>query len=166
MLQLGSVQFSMDTRAYEDLDRVVKYRWPVLERLGRRPARQWLGVGEETIKLKGAIYPGFDPAGRTVGGGQVEELRSLGEQGVPQDLVTGTGRSLGKWVILEVGEMQTVFMGNGAPRKQEFTIELAFYGTAGFGLEGVLFAGGVFFVPRLSVSAGIGGFSLSANLGG
>lgn len=167
-MQLGPIQFSLDTRSFEELEREVNYRWPSLDRLGRRPAHQWLGVGEETLNIRGVVYPSYDPAGHgsVVGGGQIEGLRSLASMGSPNDLITGTGRSLGKWVVKSVKETQSEFIRNGAPRKQQFTMDLAFYGSSGFGLDGVLFAGGTFFVPRLSASisasVSVGGVTFSA----
>jgi phage protein U len=166
LMQLGPVQFSIRTRAFQTLEREVSYRWPTLERLGRRPAHQWLGIGEETLAIKGVVYPTFNPGGQYVGIGQIDALRSLGAQGAPQDLITGTGEVWGKWVVKSVKETRTEFVNNGAPRKQEFSMDLVFYGDQGFGMEGVLFAGGVFFVPRfqagVSVSVNAGGFSFNA----
>lgn len=161
MLQLGELQFSVDTQSYEELSRKVEYRWPILERLQRRPAHQFLGVGEETITLKGCVFPLFDPYGfgSVIGTRRIEEIRQIAAQGTPQDLLTGTGDALGKWVISGIEENQTVLMPNGAPKKQDYTVRLDYYGDSGFGLDGVVFSDGVFSVPQNSDSAGSGSSS-------
>ena len=51
--------FNLDTAAFEELTRSTEFRWASQERLTRRPAQQAIGMGNERITLKGAIYPGF-----------------------------------------------------------------------------------------------------------
>jgi uncharacterized protein len=161
--------FSINTRSFENLMRKVEYRWPKIDRLGRRPARQWIGVGDDRITLKGVVFPNLDVGlGLPVGTRQIEQMRQLAEQGSPYDLITGTGQNLGKWVITDISETQHDPHPDGQPRKQEYDMDLGFYGSSGFGLDGVVFANGLFFTPRLqlnaSASINIGGVNLGANL--
>lgn len=119
MLQLGGFQFGITTAAYQELNRKTSWRWAQQEVVGTRPALQFTGDGEDTITLQGVVFPEYR-------GGfyQVENLRAQGGFGQPQLLITGAGELLGRWVILDVEERQSVFAGYGRPRKQEFTLQL------------------------------------------
>ena len=123
MLRLGPYNFSIDTAAYERLERSVQFNWPSQSRIGRRPGRQFTGMGEETIDLPGVIYPQF--------GGSLDEmktLRDMGEEGEPLVLVDGLGKVWGKYCIEEVKETQGVLFSDGVPREIRFQIKLARFG--------------------------------------
>lgn len=123
MLTLGSFRFSLDTAAYQQLRRSVEYRWAAQARAGRGDARQFTGLGGESIELDGVIYPHYRG-----GLGQLDSLRALAGKGLPQILTSGTGKVFGKFCIERVEETQTIFFGDGTPRKQEFRLSLAAYG--------------------------------------
>jgi len=123
MLALGTFRFAMDTAAYQSLRRSVEYRWPSQARVGRRSARQFVGIGDETISLQGIIYPEFKGGLK-----QLDTMRDLAGQGKPQILTDGTGKVWGKWCISTVEETQTLFFADGTPRKQEFSLQLGHYG--------------------------------------
>ena len=126
MLQLGGTdgfQFSIATAAYQNLRRVSEYRWPAQERLCREPARQFVGPGSDTVELDGTILPHFRGGLR-----QTERLRELAAQGEPLELVDGLGFLHGTWVITSVEERRSVFFRDGAPRRIEFQLNLAYYG--------------------------------------
>ena len=59
MLALGSYRFSLSTAAYDRLSRQASWRWPSQDRLGAHPVRQYVGPGEQTIRLQGTIYPHY-----------------------------------------------------------------------------------------------------------
>lgn len=119
MMMLGSFQFGIPTAAYQELTRRSNYRWPQQDLFGRRPAVQFTGEGDETMTLSGVIYPEFRG-----GTGQIEQMRALAGRGVPQLLVSGLGKIMGRWVIEAVEEKQETFAAFGLPRKQEFTLQL------------------------------------------
>lgn len=123
MLALGPYRFSLDTAAYQDLLRTTAYRWPLQQRLGRPPARQFVGVGDDRVTLSGTIYPHYRG-----GLGQIDEMRASAAAGEPLQLVTGAGRVLGAWVIETVEETQQLFLATGEPRRVAFRLELAAYG--------------------------------------
>ena len=90
MLALGEYRFSISAAAYQELTRAAEYRWAAQERLGRRPARQYLGPGEETISLRGVIHPHYRG-----GPGQLDRMRAEAAKGEPLLLTGGDGnRSL------------------------------------------------------------------------
>ena len=115
--------FNLDTAAFDELRRSTEYRWASQERLTRRPAQQAVGIGEEKITLKGAIFPGFKGGIK-----QLDTLRSLGAQLKPLTLTTGYGDVLGTWCLKSVEEEQSALLQGGIPRKQAFTLEFVRYG--------------------------------------
>ena len=123
LMALGDYRFSVDTAAYGELVRATEYRWARQDRLGRPPARQYLGPGDDTITLKGIVYPTHRG-----GLGQVDALREEAGKGEPLRLVGGTGIVFGLWVILRIRETAQAFLAGGAARRQEFEIDLAYYG--------------------------------------
>lgn len=119
MMQLGSFQFSINTAAYQQLQRRSEYQWASQDRFGRLEGLQFCGQASDTITLSGVIYTEYRG-----GLGQLDAMRALAGRGRPQLLVDGYGNLLGRWVIESVEEGQTVFAAFGRPRKQEFTLQL------------------------------------------
>ena len=89
MMTLGPVAFGVATTAFQRLRRVTGFRWPALERVGRWPARQFTGPGQDQITLDGVIMPTYSGAV-----GSVESLRELALTGQPYQSVGGHGRGL------------------------------------------------------------------------
>lgn len=115
--------FNLDTAAFDELSRSTAFRWANQERLGRRPAQQAIGMGDEKLTIKGAIFPTFKGGFK-----QLDTLRSIGQQLKPLGLVTGYGASLGNWCLVNLNEDQSHLLQGGIPRKQSFTLEFARYG--------------------------------------
>lgn len=115
--------FNLDTAAFDDLRRQTSFRWTGQERLGRSSAQQAVGLGDERISLKGAIFPGFKG-----GLGQLQALRSIGRQLRPLCLTTGYGEVLGTWCLTSIDEDQGHLLAGGIPRKQAFSLEFVSYG--------------------------------------
>jgi uncharacterized protein len=122
MMMLGSYTFSINTAAYQSLSRTTEYTWKKVDRFGQDPARQYTGPGDDKQTLEGVVYPMYRG-----GGGQLNKLRQLANQGQPQTLVDGAGNVYGRWVIERITEKQTEFAALGQPKKQEFSIELVRY---------------------------------------
>ncbi len=123
MMMLGSFMFSIDTAAYQELTRTNEYRWPAQERVSREAALQFVGPGQESLSLKGTIYPHYKG-----GIGQMQLLRDDAALGEPLLLVDGNGNYWGKYVIERVEETRTVFYADGTPRKIDFKLDLKYYG--------------------------------------
>ena len=45
LMLLGNFAFHLRTAAYDELKRVSSYRWAAQDRIGRKPAQQFLGTG-------------------------------------------------------------------------------------------------------------------------
>lgn len=126
MARLGSFSFELNTAAFQTLQRKVEYRWEMQNRIGRAPAAQFTGRGQDTIELSGTIYPHFRG-----GIAQVGAMRAAAEEGEALPLVyafEAVGQYAGLWVIKSISEERTVFWSNGVPRKIEFSLSLTSYG--------------------------------------
>jgi hypothetical protein len=123
MMKLGAYTFSMETAAYQELKRTTPFRWAAQNRVGLRPALQFVGPGQESIELSGTIYPLYKG-----GIGQLNQMRQQAGTGTPLILVDGLGNIWGKWCIEEIQETQTVFLPGGIPQKQSFSLRLGNYG--------------------------------------
>ena len=115
--------FNLDTAAFDQLRRQTRFRWAGQERLSRASAQQAVGLGEETISIRGAIFPTFKG-----GLGQLQALRSIGRQLQPLSLTTGYGEVLGNWCLTSIEEEQSNLLAGGIPRKQGFSLEFISYG--------------------------------------
>lgn len=115
--------FNLDTAAFDELRRQTEFRWASQERLSRRPAQQAVGMGEEKLSLKGAIFPTFKGGLK-----QLDTLRSIGAQLLPLNLTTGYGVVLGTWCLRRLEEEQGALLAGGIPRKQTFSLEFTRYG--------------------------------------
>lgn len=133
MMRLGSFDFGLDTAAYQEFQRSTAYTWATLPRFGKDDALQSTGKGADTVVLPGVIYPEF------VGGTfQLDDLRALADEQVPQIMIDGRGNMLGQWVIEEVEERGSIFGPAGVALKQEFTVKLRRYQDDGSDQGGVI----------------------------
>ncbi|MCC4602928.1 phage tail protein [Xanthomonas campestris] len=119
MMSYGTFVFALDSAAFLQLQRQMSWRHSSSERVGARPASQYLGPGDETIELSGLIAP--DLTGTR---GSLTTLRRLAAAGEPLPLVDGTGWVYGPYLLLAVNETATLFFPNGTPRRIEFQLSL------------------------------------------
>ncbi|MFK3906899.1 phage tail protein [Pseudomonas monteilii] len=115
--------FNLNTAAFDELQRRTAFRWAGQERLSRDIAQQGVGQGEDTLTIKGAVFPLFKG-----GISQLDALRTIGRQLMPVSLTTGYGAVLGNWCLRKVDEDQSSLLAGGIPRKQGFTLEFIKYG--------------------------------------
>ena len=120
MLSLGDFRFSVDTAAYAQLALRAEYPWATVERLQNTPQFQAMGKETRSVTLDGVVYPSYRDAGVS----QIESLREAAAKMEPQYLVTGDGHYLGRWIVKNVSQTDSVFFEDGLPQKQEFTLEL------------------------------------------
>ncbi|AHC82703.1 phage tail protein [Pseudomonas monteilii SB3101] len=115
--------FNLGTAAFDELRRQASFRWQGQERLRRSVAQQAVGLGEEKITIKGAIFPHHKGGLK-----QLNTLRSIGRNLRALKLVTGYGEVLGDWCLVSIEEEQSHLLPGGIPRKQGFTLEFVSYG--------------------------------------
>lgn len=134
MMQLGKYKFSVGRAAFDSLSFNTDYRWKNQESQtgSNSPAMQFVGVGEQTLKLTGTIYPQLVEDGLT----QVDQMREEAATTKPLKLTyvkssgksdASVGRVLGNWVIMSISEDRTLFLNDGIPREINFTMELQRY---------------------------------------
>ena len=123
MMKLGDYRFALSTAAYQAFDRDTAWRWPGVERIGGTTRPQFVGPGDDTIRLAGIVYPHFAGAGL----GQIDAMRAEAAKGLPLRMVCGRGKFWGRWVVTSLTERQAVFWSNGAPRRQDFELSLSHY---------------------------------------
>lgn len=126
MAQLGAYQFALETAAFDTLQRATQFRWAPQNRIGRAPAQQFMGIGEDTIELAGSIYPHFR-------GGlwQLDLMRAAAGAGDPLPLIYAfnrRGQYAGLWCIKTINDNRSIFFRDGAARKIDFTLSLVAYG--------------------------------------
>ncbi|WP_416045247.1 phage tail protein [Edwardsiella ictaluri] len=119
MMTLGLFVFSLKTLPYQDLQQSISWRHPTSSRVGKRPASQFIGVGDEAVTLNGVLLPEL-----TGGRFTLFFLRKMADQGMGWPLIEGTGTMLGWFVIESVNITKSVFFRDGAARRIEFTLAL------------------------------------------
>lgn len=122
-MDLGGFIFSIDSVTYQALKHDQSYRWSTVNRIGRRPSKQFTGVGVETMEFAGISYP-TNPQQLHA----LSQLSDLAVNGEPFLLVDGIGFDWGMWVVLSISEGHTVFNSLGVARKKSFSIKLENYG--------------------------------------
>ncbi|SFT49263.1 phage tail protein [Pseudomonas marincola] len=120
MMTLGMFVFGMPTLAYQEFQRQTDWRHSSTSRIGARPARQFVGPGEDIITLPGVLLP--ELAGKTL---SLDALRIMADTGKAWPLIEGTGRIYGIYVIESMSETRTLFFKDGAARRIEFSLKLA-----------------------------------------
>lgn len=120
MMAYGQFVFSVGTLAYQELQRQSNWRHPSNTRIGARPARQFTGPGDDTMRLSGLLAP--EVTGSTVA---LDDLRAMADQGLAWPLVDGAGRVYGQFVIENLDETKSVFFADGTARRIEFNLQLA-----------------------------------------
>jgi uncharacterized protein len=119
MMALGMFVFGMPTLAYQEFQRQTEWRHGSTSRIGVRPARQFLGPGDDSITLPGVLVP--ELTGSVL---SLDVLRIMGDTGKAWPMIEGTGRIYGIYVIESLNETRTLFFPDGAARRIEFTLIL------------------------------------------
>lgn len=119
MMALGLFVFATATLPYQQLQRTTSWRHPSNSRLGLRPARQFMGPGDDSITLSGTLYPEL-----TGGRVSLAMVRAMAETGRAWPLIEGSGAFYGLWVVESIDETGSVFFADGSARKIDFSLKL------------------------------------------
>ncbi|AZZ97996.1 phage tail protein [Pseudoalteromonas sp. R3] len=119
MMTLGYFVFARKTLAPQQTQHTMVWRHPTNNRVGTRPATQFLGAGDETKVLSGVLMPEF-----TGGEPSLNEVASMAETGKGYPLIDGNGNMHGFFVIEKITAGHSELLGDGSARKIEFSIEL------------------------------------------
>ncbi len=119
LMALGMFLFDLPTLAHDELQRRASWRHARAARVGARDATQFVGPGEETISLSGAVY-----AEITDGRVSIEDLRTMAASGEAWPLLDGTGTVFGDFVIEAIDERHAHLMLDGRAQRIGFAIDL------------------------------------------
>lgn len=119
LMALGMFLFEMGTLPFEELQRKTTWHHARSSRVGARDATQFVGPGDETISLSGAVYTEL-----TDGRVSIDILRQLANEGEAMPLLDGSGTVYGNFVITDLDERHTFLMSDGTPRRIEFGLDL------------------------------------------
>ncbi|WP_313044885.1 phage tail protein [Brevundimonas sp.] len=119
LMNLGMFVFDLPTLTYNQLQRRSTWRHATSDRVGARPAGQFVGPGDDGITLTGMLAPiAFgDP-------GSLDELRRMADTGEAWPMLDGAGRNYGAFVITALDESQKSILDNGVPRISDFSVTL------------------------------------------
>ena len=117
MLALGMFVFELRTLPYQSMQHSKDYRWVSNDRVGKPPAYQFLGEGENSIQLAGTLYPAI-----TGGWISLKAVEVMANEGRAWPLIEGTGNILGMYIVDKVSTTRTEFFSDGAARKIDFTL--------------------------------------------
>jgi phage protein U len=129
MLMLGTFRFSLNVAVPQEIERSTEYKWPAQALFGQAQARQFVGIGDDTITLPGVIFPEWKGSTNAM-----KTLRGLAAQGQPLLLIDGMGTVYGRWVITRVDEKKSIFAAAAQPKKIEFSVTLQYFDGAQVGL--------------------------------
>ncbi|WP_336798862.1 phage tail protein [Kaistia sp. MMO-174] len=137
LMALGPHVFEVLPLNYQELERTTEAVWASIPRLGTRPARQFVGYGDDVLVISGVLFP------EALGGrGAFEAIRATQAAAEPVMLVgfgtESVGRVWGRVIILSVHDRQESIARNGAGEVLSYEIEVAPYGDGpGAGLFGL-----------------------------
>lgn len=136
LLCLGPHIFEIAPLNYQQIERETVAVWASMPRFGAQAARQFTGLGDDSLTISGLIFP------EAIGGRSAyEAIRGTQGAGVPVMMV-GKGAStfariFGLVVILSVSDTQTHIGPDGQGRVIDFSIEVAPYGGGLTGIGGL-----------------------------
>ncbi|MGN4063847.1 phage tail protein [Burkholderia gladioli] len=119
MMALGLFVFSLSTLPYQELKRRRGWRFASNNRVGKKPARQYVGEDDETISLSGVLLPEL-----TGGDMSLAVIEAMAGQHTAWPLIEGTGHIYGMFTIDNIDTTRTLFFDDGTARRIEFTIAL------------------------------------------
>lgn len=119
LMALGMFIFDLPTLAHDELQRRASWRHARSPRVGARDATQYVGPGEETVSLSGAVY-----AEITDGRVSIDDLRDMAASGEAWPLLDGTGSIFGDYVIEAIDERHAYLMTDGRAQRIDFAIDL------------------------------------------
>lgn len=119
MMSLDTFLFEIGTLPYQQLRQAWSWRHGKTERFGARAATQYLGPGDETIGLTGALYAGVIGSYSSIA--RIREMADTGESYV---LLSGRSEVLGQFFITSLDLTSSTFMVDGFAHKADFSLEL------------------------------------------
>ena len=116
----GPHRFEVGGMAYEELRRRAEPRWGKHEIIGRRTAGQYVGPGEDPVRLRGTIYPmhqggGLDQA--------VDALLADSRAGKTYTLLSSNGAVMGPHRLERAEAAESYHLSDGRAQKIVYDLE-------------------------------------------
>lgn len=130
-MKLGDFKFSLSTASYHKLTKTYGWNWAAAKRFQQHDSLQFTGKNNPKIKIDGVVFPEFTASAfsfSSVGIYQVDTLTKLADKGEPLLLISGFGAVLGYYCITSLTETESRHMQAGIPTKQEYSLEIIYYG--------------------------------------
>lgn len=130
-LTWGDLVFKISTVAVESMSVDQDYEWVGLNRYGGRKLYQFVGLGEETIAVRGTILARFSYSSLgalangvkiQVGTKQLDDFYNVAGKGDIRPLIDGRGTYYGDFFIKKIRETKGVLANTGAAAVQEYEI--------------------------------------------
>lgn len=118
LMSWGLFVFGMESMAPNEYQRRRSWRHAATERFMARPARQYVGPGDDNVSLLGSLIP--EIAGSF---GAIDTLTEMADTGDPQPLVDGNGRLWGNYVLVGLDETGRNIVAGGIARWVDFAID-------------------------------------------
>jgi hypothetical protein len=140
LLMWGDFVFQLSTLAFNKLQLSESWNWASQSRTGKMDLLQYTGQKSPTLKFDCELYTDFvNIAGlddllpgewADAASDPVEWLCRQARMRTPMMLVTGYGRVMGFWVMVQIDQAVDAFRGAGAFRHQVVTLSMQYYGPA------------------------------------
>jgi len=119
LLQVGLLQFDIAPMNAHEITRDTATDYAKKDVVGRRRIFEHVGEGDETLTVKGKLFP-F----KTGGLGAVQVLHRLRESGTAQFAIRGDGMVMGWFAITKVSELSTFLNADGVGQQIDVTITM------------------------------------------
>jgi len=116
---LGMFVFETSSAPFDELARRREWRHERTDRFGARAASQYVGPGQDSVTLSGALIPGL--AGKY---SSLERLVEMADSGEAYPLMDGSGTVLGTFTIEGLDETHKALTENGRARWIDFNLNL------------------------------------------
>jgi hypothetical protein len=120
LMAWGPFRFEVGKAAYEELAHSTEARWEKHPIIGRRPAAQYLGPGEETVTLRGTIYPRYTGEGSAA---QARDLLSAAQDKKTYTLMASDGSIIDIYRLERAKAVSTEILPEGSAQKIVYDLE-------------------------------------------
>jgi uncharacterized protein len=117
-MAFGNRVFKASGPSHNQIVRSFEQRIEQVDLIGRQPAHQNNGPGEATISVEGVVFPLHGD-----GYGMLEKLQEDMASGTTRMLVSGFGKSFGRFALRSISITEELHTPQGVPQKMAYTLE-------------------------------------------
>lgn len=130
LYQIGPATVSTFPFSIDALKRETAADWAAKDLLGRRRGREFMGEGDETLKLSGTIFP----YNRQMPGAALilDILQGIRMAGLPVFVLRGDFAPLGWWILTKIEEQHEMIAATGVGQVIKHSFDLTRVSSLGF----------------------------------